>query len=150
MGLDMYLVAGIHLSEYNETENTFSEIIKENGIYGLNRFTPNYIKFDVGYWRKANAIHKWFVENVQDGKDDCDSYYVSVEQLKTLKEACQKVLSDADLAPELLPSASGFFFGSTEYSSSYMDQLYQTIEIVDRIISNPFSEKWIIKYQSSW
>ena len=25
----------------------------------------------VGYWRKANQIHNWFVENVQDGEDDC-------------------------------------------------------------------------------
>jgi len=150
MGLDMYLVAGIHLSEYNETENAFSQIIKENGIYGLNRFSPNYIKFDVGYWRKANAIHKWFVNNVQDGKDDCGSYYVSVEQLKALKDACQKVLGDANLATELLPSASGFFFGSTEYNSRYTDHLYETIEIVDRIISNPFNDRWTIKYQSSW
>ena len=26
---------------------------------------------EVGYWRKANAIHGWFVRNVQNGKDDC-------------------------------------------------------------------------------
>lgn len=150
MGLDMYLVAEIFLSEYNETEHAFSEIIKENAIYGLGRFTPSIIKFDVGYWRKANSIHKWFVDNVQEGKDDCQKYYVKPEQLKTLKEICQKVLGDADLAPELLPSSSGFFFGSTTYDSRYIDSLYQTIEIIDRIVSNPFHEKWIITYASSW
>ena len=31
----------------------------------------SYIDEEVGYWRKANAIHKWFVDNVQDGNDDC-------------------------------------------------------------------------------
>ena len=25
----------------------------------------------IASWRKANAIHKWFVDNVQDGVDDC-------------------------------------------------------------------------------
>ena len=150
MGLDMYLVAEIFLSEYNETEQAFSEILKENAIYGLGRFTPSIIKFDVGYWRKANSIHKWFVDNVQEGKDDCQKYYVKPEQLKTLKDICQKVLGDADLAPELLPSSSGFFFGATTYDSRYIDSLYQTIEIIDRIVSNPFHEKWAITYQSSW
>ena len=24
----------------------------------------DYVIFQVGYWRKANAIHKWFVDNV--------------------------------------------------------------------------------------
>jgi hypothetical protein len=26
---------------------------------------------EVACWRKANAIHQWFVGNVQRGKDDC-------------------------------------------------------------------------------
>ena len=43
---------------------------------------------EVGYWRKANAIHKWFVDNVQDGNDDCGSYEVSKEQLEELLDAC--------------------------------------------------------------
>ena len=30
-----------------------------------------------GYWRKANQIHKWFVDNVQGGIDDCRPYPVS-------------------------------------------------------------------------
>ncbi len=27
------------------------------------------IREEVLYWRKANAIHQWFVENVQGGED---------------------------------------------------------------------------------
>lgn len=45
------------------------------------------------YWRKANAIHAWFVENVQNGVDDCDTYLVTRDQLEALKEACEIVLS---------------------------------------------------------
>ena len=46
---------------------------------------------EVGYWRKANAIHKWFVDNVQDENDDCGRYEVSKEQLEELLETCIKV-----------------------------------------------------------
>jgi len=50
------------------------------------------IGLSVGYWRKANAIHKWFVDNIQDGKDKCQTTYVSKENLEKLKEICVKVL----------------------------------------------------------
>ena len=34
----------------------------------------------VAYWRKANAIHSWFVENCQDGVDECQySNEISVD-----------------------------------------------------------------------
>lgn len=48
----------------------------------------NCIRESVGYWRKANQIHKWFVDNVQDGNDDCKSYYVSTEDLEKLLNIC--------------------------------------------------------------
>lgn len=37
------------------------------------------VKFEIGYWRKANHIHNWFIKNVQNGKDDCSVYEVSRE-----------------------------------------------------------------------
>lgn len=57
----------------------------------------SYIEEEVGYWRKANAIHKWFVDNVQEGIDDCKEYYVSIEQLKELHDICQKIKSEVKL-----------------------------------------------------
>ena len=50
----------------------------------------------IAYWRKANMIHKWFVDNVQDGEDDCREYYVSREQLALLVETCKEVLKSLD------------------------------------------------------
>ena len=52
---------------------------------------------EVGYWRKANAIHRWFVENVQDGNDDQKEYRVSEEQMKRLLDAVNKVLTASEL-----------------------------------------------------
>lgn len=53
---------------------------------------------EVGYWRKANQIHNWFVENVQDGIDDC-SYHneVTKEILEELLDICQRVLDGCEL-----------------------------------------------------
>lgn len=48
-------------------------------------------------WRKANQIHKWFVDNVQDGNDDCGTYEVGVEQLKGLLGIVNKVLDSTRL-----------------------------------------------------
>ena len=63
----------------------------------------SYIVEDIAYWRKANQIHKWFVENVQDGNDDCKEYYVSKERLHELVDICKKVrdaskLDDGEVA----------------------------------------------------
>ena len=46
---------------------------------------------EVGYWRKANAIHKWFVDNVQDGEDNCGYYKVAPEQLEELLNICKLI-----------------------------------------------------------
>lgn len=61
--------------------------------YGHNRIYES-----VGYWRKANAIHKWFVDNVQDGKDDCDYYEVGKEQLEELLEICKTIKNQSTLS----------------------------------------------------
>lgn len=52
---------------------------------------------DVAYWRKANAIHKWFVDNVQDGIDNGGTFYVSREKLKELLNLCKTVLASSML-----------------------------------------------------
>ena len=50
------------------------------------------------YWRKANAIHAWFVDNVQDGEDDCEFHReVTKEDLAELRDACANVLEHAVL-----------------------------------------------------
>lgn len=52
---------------------------------------------DVGYWRKANQIHKWFVDNVQNGEDDCGVYPVTFDQLTALLSLCQLVVETAKI-----------------------------------------------------
>ena len=103
---------------------------------------------EAAYWRKSNHIHKWFVDNVQEGKDDCGNYYVSRDDLTNLKETCLKILEDHSLAAQLLPTQSGFFFGGTAYDDWYFADVKSTVDMIDRALS--FDNKWSFEYRSSW
>jgi hypothetical protein len=87
----------------------------------------------VAYWRKANQIHAWFVDHVQNGTDDCDYYEVNLEQLAGLKTTCQRVLADPSQAESVLPPRQGFFFGGYEVDEYYMSDLKETIEQIEAI-----------------
>ena len=107
MGLDMYLEAEQYVSDHDEKDQPLLEAIKENAPLGLGDFRPKNVTFEIAYWRKANAIHNWFVTNVQEGKDECQKSYVSLDHLTELRDLCNKVLDDISLAPTLLPSQIG-------------------------------------------
>lgn len=86
MGLDMYLNKKIYIgAEYdiNEIEGKI-EITRHGKPIPINFKKVTYITEEAVYWRKANQIHKWFVDNVQNGVDDCGHYYVSKENIKAL------------------------------------------------------------------
>lgn len=102
----------------------------------------------VGYWRKANAIHKWFVDNAQDGVDECQEAAVTMDQIQALLDTVNEVLADHSKAGELLPPEAGFFFGDTEVDDWYFDDLASTKEILTDVIAN--NGDWEIFYQSSW
>jgi len=146
MGLDMYLEAKKH---YYDNDKIAKQLRKVAGIV-FDSGNLNYTKLsiEVGYWRKANQIHKWFVANVQDGKDDCEDYIVSRSQLKELKKLCQEVLDNHEKAHEILPTKDGFFFGGTDYDEYYFDDLSNTIKIIDKVLE--LHESWDIHYYSSW
>lgn len=100
----------------------------------------------VGYWRKDNQIHNWFVTNIQDGNDECQESDVSFEQLMVLKKSCEDVLADHSKAEALLPSSSGFFFGTTDYDEWYYQALEETVEILSKLTDDGSQ----YTYQASW
>lgn len=146
MGLDMYLECKRYIGGRetlnDEIRKHFPEIEKTDNLNYI------YISFEVGYWRKANAIHKWFVDNCQNGVDDCKSYYVAKEDIKTLLKLCKSVLKDRTMANDLLPSNSGFFFGSTDYDDWYFEQIEDTIEMLEKVLKLP--DDYEFEYHSSW
>jgi hypothetical protein len=148
MGLDMYLTAEKYISQYGTPEEEAESERLNEALPQAKGMSLCGVQYRAAYWRKANAIHKWFIKNVQGGVDECSPYGVEREQLKELRELCQRVLEDHSLASQLLPTESGFFFGSTEYDEWYFEGLKDTIEQLDKCLEldNSFS----FEYQSSW
>lgn len=73
-------------------------------------------------WRKANQIHNWFVENVQDGIDDCGTYEVTKEQLEELLDICKKVVAASKLVKGKI--ANGQTLKDGEWVNNYEDGEY--------------------------
>lgn len=171
MGLDMYLYKTRYFSSlHKETDENGRPKYKrfKSGSVTVKRTTEDgkeieeilqienpdeslTIKQTVLYWRKANAIHKWFVDNVQDGEDNCREYSVSIDELKVLLGLCKKLKDNPNEAPQLLPTKDGFFFGSTEYDDMYMNEIEYTIKKLEEIIKTSENEHAVwFTYSSSW
>ena len=155
MGLDMYLYRKnyVRSDDYYKPEQK-EEIQMTRGGKEVDTSKIRYIIEEVGYWRKANHIHKWFVENVQKSVDDCGEYYIKEDQLANLLETCKEVLEDGNKAPELLPTTSGFFFGATDYDEYYFDDIQNTVNIIESLFEPDLDGgsylKGDIYYSSSW
>lgn len=81
----------------------------------------NTIVMNIGYWRKANHIHNWFVNNVQNGEDDCNHYIVTKEQLINLLDVCKKVLEGSKLVQGKV--INGQTLKNGEWVNNYEDGL---------------------------
>jgi hypothetical protein len=147
MGLDMYLTAKRYIHDFGDSGKALREKLQDLKVNGMN---VKELSYEAGYWRKANAIHKWFVDNVQDGVDNCGEYLVTIEQLEKLLELVNEVLRKRGKAEELLPTASGFFFGSLIYDEGYFDDLLQTKAIIENVLSIDDLPKYDLYYSSSW
>lgn len=161
MGLDMYLQARQYVSGYEhdpkEEIDRYKRIVAEIGLPSdICPHTPSLtVAVTVAYWRKANAVHKWFVDTVQDGKDECQDSYVEREQLIELRDLCKKLLDTAPekfntLAEELLPPEKGFFFGSADIDECYKEDLKETVEQLTSILDNEKLKGFSFYYHASW
>ncbi len=127
---------------WNEIVDTAGMSDVATDIYGV------HVEVTCAYWRKSNQIHKWFVDNVQGGNDNCGEYYVSNEKLNQLRETCRQALFAKD--PSLLPPQAGFFFGSYDIDEWYWQDIKDTIKKIDRVLALPDMSKLSFYYTSSW
>jgi hypothetical protein len=149
MGLDMYLKAKKFYYDEAEGNAIIKLALPEN--HPFKKLRSAEVCIEIGYWRKANEIHNWFVNNVQDGEDNCREYYVTSEHIEELLATVREVLDNPKLAENMLPTQGGFFFGSTEYDEYYFSELRHTEEMLANVLSfvrdNP---GYHLYYQSSW
>lgn len=182
MGLDMYLIAEKYISGFpDRPDPEYAPIVKAVGIEPTSANPAVNIRAYVGYWRKANAIHAWMCRNLQNDANNCVDVGIDREDLKKLRDVCQRVILasvlgpgrvhvsttysnegkteewedglvivDPSVAKELLPTQSGFFFGSTAYDEEYLDDLKKTVEICDRVLNDPALEMTDLYYRASW
>ena len=92
------------------------------------QFGYSSITDEVGYWRKANAIHKWFVDNVQDGEDDCDYYEVNKEQLEELLNICKLIKDKCKLIDGKVKNGEHMDLETHQWIANYED---------GKVIDNP-------------
>lgn len=155
MGLDMYLNRQLYVQHWDHIapEHQYAVSLTQGGK-PVELINPKYITDEVGYWRKANQIHKWIIDNCANGNDDAITCEVSREDLVKLLDTVRQVMKPApdgllnrDLAEELLPTTEGFFFGSTDYDEWYLQDLKLTEEILVRALA---LEDDYFEYVASW
>lgn len=125
MGLDMFL----------------SEVIRNEG----QTYKPEAI-----YWRKANAIHNYIIQQHADGIDECQPISLNREDLHILSRLCRLLVffRNERLNAMILPTTSGFFFGSLEYDEYYYEDLQYTADKIDEALKDESAEEF--EYQASW
>lgn len=136
---------------------------------GLDMYLLSNKRKELGYWRKANAIHGFFERELKTC-DNARNNPVPENVLEKLLDVCIRVKDsliasgtkpievvaskgfnegkyfekkeyvpgyvNTKTAEELLPTQSGFFFGNTEYTMDYLDDINETIEIVSTALAN--------------
>jgi len=180
MGLDMYLYKKTYVQNWEHTPDERKHVITvKMGGKKRKDIKPERISEiteSVGYWRKFNALHSWFVQELADGVDDCRELYVGEDGLKNALDVLQKVKTaldkagkkvasihvgwkdgekmyedmevyDADEVTKLLPTAEGFFFGGTEYDDYYYNEVCNTIKLFEELLEEEGGDFY---YQASW
>ena len=178
MGLDMYLYAEKYVGSNTDKTGSYAKIKNLAGLKDLP--TPDFssliVKSMVGYWRKANASHGWIVDKCGKGVDECQTIYLSSDDLINLRNDCIKALANPDreyqienpkvlyqlcdylnsLETELspatyenpLPPVEGFFFGGNELTDYYYHKLEYTVDLITSLLES--DQELSFSYQASW
>jgi hypothetical protein len=159
MGLDMYIFK-VKKTAHSIKELSDLDRNPKPGDVTIAEFEPldqpytetmpdHYTIFqEVAYWRKFNALHQWFVSNVQNGIDRCDLHELDQDTLRK----CHDVLEEAFYKKNhyILPPTQGFFWGSTEVDDYYWNNVEEAIQTISSLIDNTDWATERLFYQSSW
>lgn len=172
MGLDLYLYRQRYVR--GDKAKKVKELVGEKAEGSVS------VKTNVAYWRKANAIHRFFYDFTGEDEDTRE-IYIPYECLEELLKRCKeikskvklidgkvsagytykdgkrvdmwedgKVIKDSSLCEELLPTQEGFFFGDTDYNECYMDDINDTIEQLEQIMADDDRATDDYYYYGSW
>ena len=164
MGLDMYFYArkttyksfskwdepdSAGEANYPEDLKTFSDYIYDRNFKSVQTETT----YQIGYFRKFNALHSYIVKTFADGIDNCQDIILYKEDVEQIKKVLDDVLNahqQVEKAKELLPTQSGFFFGGTDYDEFYFDDVTVAADLMQNLLNNFDFESYQLIYQASW
>lgn len=138
MGLDMSLYREVQMKGKMEiTDKKLDEMLGGESMRPI-------VKHEVCYWRKFNALHKYFNDHFNEhDNDNCVNMYMSIDDIKELLKLVKKIrgavkmdgeqIANPEVCEEL-PTEEGFFFGSTDYDKYYVSDLDLTIEQLNKVI----------------
>ena len=149
MGLDMYLYAEKHKFERSD----WGTIKYPNDLEALVKRTP-YVsvteKYLIGNWQGAEAVDFWMAKNCAEEfcRDGGSRYVLTEDDISELVEDCKKVLSNPDLAEEVLPEPYRVIDGKDE---RYLADLQYTVDLMGDVLALlKESPGWSISYEASW
>lgn len=98
---------------------------------------------EVAYFRKVNFLVKYFQyeENLSLKK-------LFIPKVQLLLDYCVKVLGDRseETSKKLLPTQSGFFFGSTEYDQYYYEDVERVYETFKEVLDDLSDDEDLFMY----
>ena len=103
---------------YETGEYSFTPVPSEKFEECFDEILKHYYGHYVGYFRKVNCVYRYFEDKLTD-----ETAWVTKDECEDIVKRCSAVLENPDLASELMPTRSGFFFGSTEYDKYYFSDL---------------------------
>lgn len=110
--------------KYSYTPVDLSTLLKEE-----DRIIKNAYRKEDAYFRKVNFIYAYFQNKLVE-----EEAWVTREDLEDLIDKCEKILADHSLAEELLPTQSGFFFGSTDYDDWYFSDVKSCLKQMTKLL----------------
>ena len=103
-----------------------------------------YAESDV-YFRKVNFVYNFFSNKLED-----ECCFADKSDIEELISRCDKVLADHSLAQELLPTRSGFFFGSTDYDDWYFGDVEDCKQQMEKLLSMYDEDTDVVFFEMSW
>ena len=134
---------------YPEDLKTFSDYIYDRNFKSVQTETI----YQIGYFRKFNALHSYIVKTFADGIDNCQDIILYKEDVEQIKKVLDDVLNahqQVEKAKEILPTQSGFFFGGTDYDEFYFEDVKVAADLMQNLLDNFDFEKYQLIYEASW
>ena len=88
---------------------------------------------ELGYFRKVNFLVQFFEDRGYE-IENCVPITITKEDAYDLKECCEQVLEDHNLAETYLPTCSGFFFGNTDYDEYYFNDVEEVLDFCNETL----------------